>query len=141
LTIGKKIRSNTLSPSHIFSIYEQYGLGCSALAYRLFSHPVDRVIERKHGVTIEHAGACVSHDVPYFFSHIGLITMYTAISAGGFSFLKRALVKPPSGVIQKRSAVAAEGITGFMPAATIDTYHRFNGFFLSQHSAVLFRHS
>jgi len=96
------------------------------------------MIEREHGVTVEHAGACVSHDVPYFFPHIGLVTMHPAISAGGFSLLKRALVKPPSGVIQKLSAVAAEGITGFMPAATIDTCHRLDSFLLSQHSAVFF---
>jgi len=67
--------------------------------------------------------------------------VYPAISARGFFFLKRAFIEPPPGVIQEVAAIITQDIAGFMPAATIDTYHRLDSFLLSQHSAVFFIHS
>jgi hypothetical protein len=99
------------------------------------------MIERKQGVTAEHSGACVSHDVSHLFSHFGFVAMYSAISAGCFSFLKQAFIETPVGVIQEVTAFSAEGIAGFMPSATIDAYHCLNSFFLSQHSSVFFSHN
>jgi hypothetical protein len=54
LSIGKKIRSNILSPFQMLSIIKYRTL---FLAHRLFPYAVDRMIERKQGVTVEHAGA------------------------------------------------------------------------------------
>ena len=98
-------------------------------------------MEGKQGVTVEHTGACVSHDVPYFPPHIRFIAMHSAISTGCFSFLKRAHVETLTGIIQEVAAIITQGGSGFMPVAAIDTYHRFNSFSLSQHSGVFCRHS
>jgi hypothetical protein len=60
---------------------------------RFFSGTIEEVEECQDWMTECHLRAGESHYFPYFFPHIGLIAMHSALGTRGFPFLKRASVK------------------------------------------------
>ena len=77
------------------------------------------MLARQNGVTIEHAGAGVSHHRFNFFPHVRFIAMDWALGAGRLVRLKRAVIDPLIGIGQKRLATGAKGVRRILGMAVV----------------------
>lgn len=73
------------------------------------------------------------HNIANIFSHLRLVAMNTAIAAGWFVFLKRAVFEPFFCIVQKTSAGRAERIPEVVVGSAVDGDHGFNGGQLTLH--------
>ena len=109
----------------------------SLLPHRFFPQSVDHMADSHQWMMKKHPGAGKSHNSPYFFSHFRFVAVDSAVAAGRFPFLERAIGQSQQGVIQQFLAFAAEfSFCGAMFLSAVKGNHFRNGPLFSPHSFV-----
>ena len=111
------------------------------VANRLFSAPINKVIQRQNRMPVKHTRARISHYDSDLLSFIRLVAMHRALGARGLAFLERAFVETGLGIVQKLRAIRAKLSFVLVLIGAIKANHCLNGFALSIHSWMFARHN
>lgn len=98
--------------------------------YEGFTKTIEQVGKGQDRVGQHHPWPGVAHHLPDFFAVCRCVTVHRAFAAGGFVFLKRAMVQTALSVRKKFLAILAEHAVGMVliPAETTDHYFNSPGF-------------
>ncbi len=76
-----------------------------------------------------------AHNVFNLLSHIRLIAVYSAVSAGCLPFLEGTFIKAFLRIFKESTTFRAKDILCFVLMMTIDSYHLLNGLLFTPYSA------
>ena len=98
--------------------------------YAGFTKTIEQVGKGQDRVRQHHPWSGVAHYYPDFFTFCRGVTVHRAFAAGGFVFLKRAMVQTTLSVRKQFLAILAEHAVGMVliPAETTDHYFNSPGF-------------
>ena len=87
-------------------------------------------------MAVYHPRSGITHHLRYFFPHIRLVTVDTAIGAGRFLLSEQASIETPPRICVKIAALRAEIFTRAMLTVAVESHHRFNRLLFTEYSAV-----
>ena len=105
--LSKRKKSKWKCPSNSEGTLLERGFLWRSRLKRVFAAIVQVMPDCQDGMSQQHARTREAHDISYAGAHIGLIAMDRAIDTGGFTFLKRTVIKSIQGIIFQLPAGAA----------------------------------